>query len=543
MPTSNSSSNFLFDTLSEINLGNGLIDLGALTTIIGSTVAESLVLGNKGSAGVSWSAMSAFGTFSIIRACIGAAVSGWMRETLGLRTKSCDLAIGMHLKLEGPQKARDGLGSPLAIMCETDEQSESDVYAFDQGTLSLLEGVPETLLGSPLVVYTYAQYDFFTPSRYRVNLTIIILSLAKIAEIQVLWTRGSPVLAIATALPWSIFFLFSIAVLITEGYPSGEELGPIDLLTGQLPHVKRPGGPRLVVLGVHRNPRRTAWWRVAWGIGALVCTGSILFTYASLSGQPSAIVILWTGFQVFWLVARLVVHYFTAPSDRQRMLVATALDRLSPDLKGRVLNLTMALGKYLTYIHPRGHAAYQQDLFSSQNLPTILDCLSDEYPVEDAASITVRAVIGDTVLSAAAWVLGLDLHPMNLYDSCIVMFDHIGKTISIPAIRVLSGASPVKVVTDPEKPYGPSFVPKGSPNLGYGLTWHYWVPAGHRQWIHLAVPGTGALGKHNMEVVTDAEVNAVLSAGQLNIGLTKVEELWEAVKASTTVAQALQQFY
>ncbi|KIK65909.1 hypothetical protein GYMLUDRAFT_257836, partial [Collybiopsis luxurians FD-317 M1] len=289
MPPSNSSSNSLLDTLFEFNLGNGLIDLGALTTIIGSTVAESLVLGNKGSAGVSWSAMSAFGSFSIIRACIGAAVPGWMRETLGLRTKSCDLAVGMHLRLESARKVRDGLGSPLAIMCETDEQSESDVYAFDQATLSLLEGVPETLLGSPLVVYTYAQYDFFTPSRYRVNLTIIILSLAKIAEIQVLWTRGSPILAIATALPWSVFFLFSIAVLITEGYPSGDEVGPIDLLTGQLPTVKLPGGPRLIVLGVHRNPRRTAWWCVAWSIGALVCTGSILFTYASLSSQPSVI--------------------------------------------------------------------------------------------------------------------------------------------------------------------------------------------------------------------------------------------------------------
>ncbi|KIK65908.1 hypothetical protein GYMLUDRAFT_239588 [Collybiopsis luxurians FD-317 M1] len=336
----------------------------------------------------------------------------------------------------------------------------------------------------------------------------------------------------------------AIAVLITEGYPSGDEVGPIDLLTGQLPTVKLPGGPRLIVLGVHRNPRRTAWWCVAWSIGALVCTGSILFTYASLSSQPSVIVILWTGFQVFWLVARLTVHYFTAPSDRQRILVATALDRLSPDLKGRVLNLTMALGKYLIYIHPRGYAVYQQDLFSSQNLQTILDCLSNQYPVEDVASVTVKAVIGDTVLSAAAWVLGLNIHPMDLYDSCIVMFDYAGKTISIPAIRVLSGPiSPAKVVTDPEKPYGPSFVPKGSPNLGYDLTWHYWVPAGHRQWIHLAVPGIGALGKHDMKLVTDAEVNSVLSAGQLNIGLTKVEELRETVKASTTVAQALQQFY
>ncbi|KAE9402482.1 hypothetical protein BT96DRAFT_547364 [Gymnopus androsaceus JB14] len=351
MSASNSSSRFLLTNLSNnLNLGNGLIDLSALTTLIGSTAAESLVLGNRGPAGVSWSAMSAFGTLSIIRACIGAAVSGWMRETLGLRTKSCDLAVGMHLGLDDARKVRDGLGSPLAIMCEHSEQS--DVYAFDQATLSLLEGVTETPPESPLVVHTYAQFsqhDFFTPSNYRVKMTLIMLSLAKIAEIQVLWTRGSPALAITTALPWSFFFLVGVAVLIAGRY-SSDDIGPIDLLMGQLPSIKRTGGHRVVVLGVHRNPRRSVWWRVAWSIGALVCTGSILFTYAILSSQPSVVVILWAGFQIFWLVARIIVHYFTAPSDRQRLLVGTALDRLSPELKGRALNLTIALGKYLTLI-------------------------------------------------------------------------------------------------------------------------------------------------------------------------------------------------
>ncbi|KAF9063764.1 hypothetical protein BDP27DRAFT_1367766 [Rhodocollybia butyracea] len=522
MSTSNSSpvpsSESLLAILPLLNLGNSLMNFGALMTVVGSTVAESLVLGNRGTAGISWAAMSAFGTFSIVRACMGAAMPGWIRETLGLRTKACDLAVGMHLQLDSRRKARDILGLPLAIMCQDNEML--DVYAFDQATLALLEGTTEPPSDSSLVVYTYPDLKNFASSEYHVDLIFVVLSLAKITEIYVLWKSGGLVLGIATALPWS-----------------------------QLPSAKHIGGHCIVVLGLHGNPRSTSiWWRVAWSIGALVCTSSILVTYVNLSSQPSIVVILWTAFQFLWLVARIIVHYSTASSEQSRMLASTPLNKLSPELKDRLLNLTLALGKSLTYIHPRGDGVYRKDLVSSKHLPAIIDSLSDRYPLEDkgvATPVIVKAVIGDTVLSAAAWIIGSKMSPMDLYDSCIVMFHHSGKIISVPAVRVLSGPDPVSG-TDPENPHEPAFVPKGSPNLGYNLKWHYWIPTmveTQSCWLHFTVPGAGVLGKHDAEVLTDAQVNAMLSAGQLNISLRKVDELWDVARASSMGAQVLKKLY
>jgi hypothetical protein len=69
----------------------------ALTTLIGSAAAESLILGNHGAAGVAWATMSAFGLLWVVRACIAAVCPGWLRETIGVRTSDSDLALGMEL--------------------------------------------------------------------------------------------------------------------------------------------------------------------------------------------------------------------------------------------------------------------------------------------------------------------------------------------------------------------------------------------------------------------------------------------------------------
>ena len=55
------------EKVSSLNLGGGLIEIAALTALVGSTTAESLVLGNKGAAGLVWGTMSIFGALSVIR--------------------------------------------------------------------------------------------------------------------------------------------------------------------------------------------------------------------------------------------------------------------------------------------------------------------------------------------------------------------------------------------------------------------------------------------------------------------------------------------
>ena len=120
MANSTASSNFSFQS---INFGNNLIEIGALTTLIGSTIAETLVLGDRGSAGLIWSTISTFGASSIIKACISGASSGWLRVLLGLRNKASDVAIGLDLQLahdsRGAIRARSTFDVPLGVSCDS----------------------------------------------------------------------------------------------------------------------------------------------------------------------------------------------------------------------------------------------------------------------------------------------------------------------------------------------------------------------------------------------------------------------------------------
>jgi hypothetical protein len=84
--------------ISDFGFGTNLVDLAALTAIIGATTAESLVLGSRGAAGLPWAAMSAFGTLPLIKACIAASTPAWLRDTLGVNTAACQSALGFYLR-------------------------------------------------------------------------------------------------------------------------------------------------------------------------------------------------------------------------------------------------------------------------------------------------------------------------------------------------------------------------------------------------------------------------------------------------------------
>jgi hypothetical protein len=106
--------------LSSLNLGSGLIEIAALTALIGSTTVESLMLGNQGAAGLVWGTMSVFGALSAIKACISATTPGWLRETLGVRTKEIDAALGLSLNLDSKgSRSRGGGGIGLACKVES----------------------------------------------------------------------------------------------------------------------------------------------------------------------------------------------------------------------------------------------------------------------------------------------------------------------------------------------------------------------------------------------------------------------------------------
>ena len=116
--------------LPSLNFGNGLIEIAALTTLIGSTTAGDLILGNRGAAGIVWGSISAFGSSSVIKACASAASPGWLRQMLGLRTTSSDGTVGMDLSLDRrknvAKRMRGTLDVPLGV-CSLSSDSDHSV--------------------------------------------------------------------------------------------------------------------------------------------------------------------------------------------------------------------------------------------------------------------------------------------------------------------------------------------------------------------------------------------------------------------------------
>ncbi len=109
--------------LHSIAFGNSLIPVGALTTLIGSDIAEKLALGERGSAGLVWSVASAFGAPSVIKACISGASPGWLRTLLGVRSITSDRAIGLDLRLARKSSwiikvRRTFTKGPLGVSCD-----------------------------------------------------------------------------------------------------------------------------------------------------------------------------------------------------------------------------------------------------------------------------------------------------------------------------------------------------------------------------------------------------------------------------------------
>jgi hypothetical protein len=100
-----------------------LVEITALSALIGSDTAEQLTLGNRGAAGLAWVGLSIFGSLSTLRACLTAATPSWLRGSLGLRSGTRDAAIGMMLNLCSPNDrehmARKNLGGrAVGLVCE-----------------------------------------------------------------------------------------------------------------------------------------------------------------------------------------------------------------------------------------------------------------------------------------------------------------------------------------------------------------------------------------------------------------------------------------
>jgi hypothetical protein len=106
------------------NIGNGFIEIAALTSLIGSTTAQRLALGNKGPAGLVWATMTVFGSMSVVRAGIATVTPGWMRDSLGVRSSDTDAAVGLSLDLNKKRtRYRSRAGVAKGVICEVENVS------------------------------------------------------------------------------------------------------------------------------------------------------------------------------------------------------------------------------------------------------------------------------------------------------------------------------------------------------------------------------------------------------------------------------------
>jgi hypothetical protein len=155
-------------------------------------------------------------------------------------------------------------------------------------------------------------------------------------------------------------------------------------------------------------------------------------------------------------------------------------------------------------------------------------------------TVDVQAVVGDTILSSAAWITGAKgLTPKDVFDCCIVSFSLPpssslpARIIAIPAVRFIAGVSASSsqefdVETNFPTRGAPDFIPKGSPNVNESTnSWWYYIPCEHGLWLSMKidVPGGTIIGKQTAQIVNDAQITATLARGNLNISLAHVNEI------------------
>lgn len=104
-------------------IGSGLVEVSALTALIGSPTTEQLTLGDRGAAGLGWVGMSMFGSLSTLKSCVAAWTPSWLRETLGVRNPTTDAAMGLGLDLSSTymdreDMARRNMKGALGVTCE-----------------------------------------------------------------------------------------------------------------------------------------------------------------------------------------------------------------------------------------------------------------------------------------------------------------------------------------------------------------------------------------------------------------------------------------
>jgi hypothetical protein len=426
-----------------------------------------------------------------------------------------------------------------------------DLYQFDQFTSEHLKFIPFSGPKDPLQIYILADDAYRKNKTDRIHWLDalgLFASSIKLLEVIALWGRGALILAVISFIPWAWFFIGAICLhsLNISRELLDDAAMKIDLLTGQLPTPIRAGGEKKILMGAPTNHRHRWVWTSVWAVGAILSIASVVGCYLLLGQQTADTVYLFLGLQVLWLGLRSVFFHFSEGADKvfnHPSLTAHAWDQLPYSYRSRVRDLVFALSAYEIHVHPRGAYSYVDDARSIDRIPHIRMDIPQQMlgtAQEDGRyKVKIKSVIGDTMLSSAAWVFGPKLNSIDFYDSCIVTLDLGEQEVAIPSARVITDMRP-DTQLDVESPWDVKYPPRGGSNSGTSAThWNYWIPLQQRTWLHLRTAGLTVLGEALGTVVTDEQVTQKLASGELFNSLTKVEDVNDIVDHSRIGCQIL----
>ena len=421
------------------------------------------------------------------------------------------------------------------------ETSRQDVYTFDQCTAGILDLIPESETTNSLFVYILIPDAYHKASAIRnvwKDWLGVTISTLKSVELLILWKQGATSLALISGCSWGFFFVMSVvlnAFGLSREYSERVRERNVDVIAGQLPTPIRNGGHFKILLGAPQNVRHSLFWRLAWSLGSLVCTVSVITTYMTLGSQGSKVFAQWTGFHFLWLGLRSVFYHFAESTDRASqhpILQKKSWKSLNPYLKERVRRLVGALSLYQMHVHPRCFSCYYEDaqtIRDTYNVKLVYPLMAEERSSEEAVAIHILEVVGDTLLSSASFITGSKRPIMDLYDTCAVVVKVNDEELTIPAARVLSGKPPPRETHDPESGWELPLAPRGGSNEGKDIMWWYWVPCGENKWLELSSEDMKILGERKGRVLSDEQVTKHLMSGVFYVSISDVRHVEEIV--------------
>jgi hypothetical protein len=225
------------------NPGSGVVEIAALTALVGVSTVESLVLGDRGAAGLPWAAQSSFGVIFMIQACIAASTPDRLRDTMGVRGERADLAVGLHLGFHMKRKRKihgktegiavhmnrigkvcthpdEGVRLTKCVQMSDDVLSaypedrmisakREEVRIFDHYHQTLLQQCQIIPPDRPIVPYIYTQDLAFWQQKRRKRLTgdvvSFTISLFKFTEFLAMWYLDARLLASVGMVNWAFF--------------------------------------------------------------------------------------------------------------------------------------------------------------------------------------------------------------------------------------------------------------------------------------------------------------------------------------------------